>query len=137
MDGKLIHINGPLIQAELNQACIGEQVRIGKLNLMGEVIGREGKIALIQVYENTESLIPGEIVKALGHPLSVELGPGLIGQIYDGVQRPLNELVQTSGDYIPRGINIPALSHDKQWAFKPNTTISIGDVVVVEPAWER
>jgi len=129
MAGKLIHINGPLIQAELSQACIGEQVRIGKLNLMGEVIGREGKIALIQVYENTESLIPGEKVTALGHPLSVELGPGLIGQIYDGVQRPLNKLVETSGDYIPRGKNISALNHDKQWNFIPDTTTSVGDIV--------
>ena len=100
MAGKLTQINGPLVQAELNQACIGEQVRIGKLNLMGEVIGREGKIALIQVYENTDSLIPGEEIEALGHPLSVELGPGLIGQIFDGVQRPLEQLIKLSGDYI-------------------------------------
>ena len=129
MAGKLIQINGPLVQAELHQACIGEQVRVGKLNLMGEVIGREGKIALIQVYENTESLIPGEKVEALGHPLSVELGPGLIGQIFDGVQRPLKELVQISGDYIPRGVNIPALRHDIKWLFEANNHLSPGSIV--------
>lgn len=121
MSGKLIEINGPLVYAKLNQACIGEQVCIGKLNLMGEVIGREGNTALIQVYENTESLIPGEKVEALGHPLSVELGPGLIGQIFDGVQRPLKQLMQLSGDYIPRGINVAALNHDKKWQFEPNS----------------
>jgi len=129
MAGKLIYINGPLVQAEIKEACIGEQVRIGKLNLMGEVIGREGKIALIQVYENTESLTPGEQVEALGHPLSVELGPGLIGQIFDGVQRPLQQLVQLSGDYIPRGVSLPALSHDKKWQFTPNSKIALGTIM--------
>lgn len=126
MDGKLIQINGPLVRAELDEACIGEQVCLGKLNLMGEVIGREGKIALIQVYEDTESLVPGENITALGHPLSVELGPGLIGQIFDGVQRPLQDLVALSGDYIPRGINIPALKQDRQWDFKPAEQLSPG-----------
>ncbi|MFK5894635.1 MAG: V-type ATP synthase subunit A [Pseudomonadota bacterium] len=129
MAGKLTHINGPLVQAELKQACIGEQVRIGKLNLMGEVIGREGKTALIQVYEDTESLVPGEQVEALGHPLSVELGPGLIGQIFDGVQRPLQQLIQLSGDYIPRGVNVAALKHDKKWQFEPNSKIELAAIV--------
>ncbi len=129
MAGKLIQINGPLVRAELKQACIGEQVRLGKLNLMGEVIGREGKVALIQVYEDTESLIPGEKVEALGHPLSVELGPGLIGQIFDGVQRPLQELVQLSGDYIARGIDIPALKRDVKWDFKPGADLSPGTML--------
>lgn len=126
MAGKLIQINGPLVRAELQEACMGEQVRLGKLNLMGEVIGREGKVALIQVYEDTESLIVGEKVEALGHPLSVELGPGLIGQIFDGVQRPLQELVKLSGDYIPRGFNIPALKRDIKWNFKPRADLSPG-----------
>jgi len=127
MAGKLTHINGPLVQAEVDEACIGEQVRIGKLQLMGEVIGREGKTALIQVYENTESLIPGEEVHALGHPLSVELGPGLIGQIFDGVQRPLKDLVELSGDYIPRGVSMDSLDHEKTWQFTPNPDLQIGD----------
>jgi len=129
MDGKLTEINGPLVRAKLIEACIGEQVRIGKLNLMGEVIGREADTALIQVYEDTESLILGEKVEALGHPLSVELGPGLIGKIFDGVQRPLNDLVQLSGDYIPRGVNISALSHDKKWHFEVNLNHSLGTIL--------
>jgi len=129
MDGKLIQINGPLVRAELDEARIGEQVRLGKLNLMGEVIGREGKIALIQVYEDTDSLIPGEIVSALGHPLSVELGPGLIGQIFDGVQRPLQKLVELSGDYIPRGINADTLKQDTLWDFKPDDELTLGKIL--------
>jgi len=129
MAGKLTQINGPLVRAELIEACIGEQVHIGKLNLMGEVIGREGKIALIQVYEDTESLILGDQVIALGHPLSVELGPGLIGQIFDGVQRPLKDLVQSSGDYIPRGVSLSALRHDKKWHFEINSALSLGMTV--------
>ena len=129
MAGKIIQINGPLVKAELNKACIGEQVCLGQLNLMGEVIGREGKIAIIQVYEDTESLVPGETVEALGHPLSVELGPGLIGQIFDGVQRPLQKLVQLSGDYIPRGVNVSALDHNKKWIFEPNSELSPGTLI--------
>jgi len=129
MAGKLIQINGPLVRAELEEACIGEQVRLGQLQLMGEVIGRESNIALIQVYEDTESLILGEKVEALGHPLSVELGPGLIGQIFDGVQRPLKNLVQQSGDYIPRGVNIPALADNKKWYFEPDPNTHIGTIL--------
>ncbi len=129
MDGKLTQINGPLVRAELTEACIGEQVRIGKLNLLGEVIGREGSTALIQVYEDTGSLILGEKVEALGHPLSVELGPGLLGQIFDGVQRPLLDLVQLSGDYIPRGVSIPALNRDKKWLFNASQTLELESIV--------
>ena len=80
MAGKLIQINGPLIKAELPQAFLGEQVKIGSSELMGEVIARENSNAIIQMYENTESLLPGDHVSALGHALSVELGPGLLGQ---------------------------------------------------------
>jgi len=129
MAGKLTYINGPLVQAEISEACIGEQVQIGKLKLMGEVIGREGKMALIQVYENTESLTPGEPVEALGHPLSVELGPGLIGQIFDGVQRPLQHLVEMSGDYIARGVNVKSLNHTKTWDFTPNHKLIVGEII--------
>ena len=98
MPGKLIQINGPLVKAELAEAFIGEQVKISTAGLMGEVIGRDGKLSIIQVYENTEQLIPGDTVTAMGHALSVELGPGLLGQIFDGVQRPLKTLQQLSGD---------------------------------------
>ncbi len=123
MRGKLTYINGPLVSANLSQACLGEQVRIGLQGLMGEVIGRKGDSALIQVYENTESLTPNDEVEALGHPLSVELGPGLLGKIFDGVQRPLKDIAHQAGDYIPRGLSLKALDDDRVWPFQPNEVL--------------
>lgn len=127
MIGKLVEINGPLVRAKLEQAVNGEQVRIGQLGVTGEVIGRDGDYATIQVYEDTESLKPGEDVEALGFPLSVELGPGLLGNIFDGIQRPLETLAQTEGDYIPRGSLITSLNHKHLWHFIPNPQISVGE----------
>jgi len=127
MKGRLTEINGPLVRAQLPQATNGEQVRIGKQGIIGEVIGRDGDYATIQVYEETETLKPGEEVIALGYPLSVELGPGLMGNIFDGIQRPLETLAQSAGDYIPRGSSIAPLDHNKLWHFQPNPDISIGD----------
>jgi len=126
MQGKLTYINGPLVKAMLTQASIGEQVQLGQLQLMGEIIGLENDTALIQVYEDTQSLKPGESVTALGHPLSVELGPGLLGQIFDGVQRPLKQILKDSGDEIPRGLNIPSLDQNKNWQFKADKSLKIG-----------
>jgi V/A-type H+-transporting ATPase subunit A len=117
--GKVVEVNGPLVTVELADVRTGEQVRIGRLNLSGEVIARHGERALVQVYEPTESLRPGEPVEALGHPLSVELGPGLLGGIFDGVQRPLLEHAKQHGDYIPRGVHIPPLDRNKLWHFEP------------------
>ena len=102
-EGRVIEINGPLVQALLPGIANGEQVRVGELNLTGEVIGLNGDRALVQVYETTEMLRPGDTVIPLGHPFSVELGPGLLGGIFDGIQRPLQELMEASGDHIPRG----------------------------------
>ncbi|HEX9179882.1 MAG TPA: hypothetical protein VF859_05775, partial [Burkholderiales bacterium] len=82
--GEVLDINGPIVTVRLPGVPNGGQVRIGRLALMGEVIGREGERALVQVYESTESLRPGETAESLGHPLSVELGPGLLGTIFDG-----------------------------------------------------
>jgi len=127
--GKIREINGPIIRAELPGAMNGEQVLIGQLELMGEVIGREENDAIIQVYESTESLRPGESVEGLGYPLSVELGPGLLGQIFDGVQRPLNKLYEKSGDYISRGLNIPALDREQRWQFQPTAELQAGTPV--------
>lgn len=126
MNGKLIEINGPLIKAELKQAVNGEQVRIGQQGIIGEIIGRDGDFSTIQVYEDTESLMPGEEVYALGHPLSVELGPGLLGNIFDGIQRRLEAMVKDS-DYIPKGFNISALDHKKLWHFIPNNDLQPGE----------
>ena len=124
--GKVVEINGPLVTVELADVPNGEQVKIGKLNLMGEVIARHGDHALVQMYEPTESLRPGEPVKALGHPLSVELGPGLLGGIFDGVQRPLLEHAKQHGDYIPRGVHIPSLDRRKLWHFEPQPNLKGG-----------
>lgn len=88
--GKILEINGPLVKLELPQTLIGEQVRVGRMGLVGEVIGRDGDTALAQLYEDTAGLRPGEAAEGLGWPLSVELGPGLLGAIFDGVQRPLH-----------------------------------------------
>ena len=87
--GRITSVNGPLLRVRLEGVRNGEQVRIGQHGLVGEVIGLEGTSAMVQAYDSTESLRPGEPVEALGHPLSAELGPGLLGQIFDGVQRPL------------------------------------------------
>lgn len=129
MAGKLIEINGPLVIVDLPQVCVGEQVKLGKLGLIGEVIGRDDTQAIVQVYENTESLKPGEQVEPLGHPLCVELGPGLIGQIFDGVQRPLDRIAQRGGDHIPRGLEIAALDREKKWQFSPNRELNVGDFI--------
>jgi V/A-type H+/Na+-transporting ATPase subunit A len=115
--GRILEINGPLVRLELPQTLIGEQVRVGELRLVGEVISREGDTALAQLYENTEGLRPGEVAEGLGYPLSVELGPGLIGMIFDGIQRPLEAIRQRSGDRIVRGIEVASLNREKRWSF--------------------
>ena len=116
--GKIIEINGPLVIGHLPGIPNGEQVRVGELGLTGEIIGLDGDTAMIQVYEATDGLRPGQEIEPLGHPLSVELGPGLLGQIFDGVQRPLSAISELSGDYIARGIDVDALPRDRSWAFE-------------------
>lgn len=127
--GKITEINGPIVTVELPQVCIGEQVQIGQQGLIGEVLARQQKQAVVQVYETTELLRPGEEAQALGHPLAVELGPGLLGQILDGVQRPLREIRKQSGDRIARGLSLPALDRNKLWSFKPTTALALGTTV--------
>jgi V/A-type H+-transporting ATPase subunit A len=124
--GSVVEINGPLVTARLPGVANGEQVRIGKLKLTGEVIGRDGDTATIQVYESTDSVRPGETVESLGYPLSVELGPGLLGQIFDGVQRPLDRIAAESGDHIPRGLHMPALDRERKWHFEPDPGLHAG-----------
>jgi V/A-type H+/Na+-transporting ATPase subunit A len=124
--GRVVEINGPLVTIELADVRTGEQVNVGNLNLSGEVIGRNGARALVQVYEPTESLRPGEPVTALGHPLSVELGPGLLGGIFDGVQRPLLEYARQRGDFVPRGVHIPPLDRGRLWRFEPAPDLAAG-----------
>jgi len=126
---EILQVNGPILTVALPEAVIGEQVRVGRLGLLGEVIGRDGGEATVQVYETTEGLRPGEPVEALGHPLSVELGPGLLGQIFDGVQRPLDVMQRRSGDRIERGLEAPALDRVRRWAFTPSPGREIGSEV--------
>ncbi len=126
--GKIIRIAGPVVQAEdLKGAEMYEVVEIGDLGLIGEIIGLERDVATIQVYEETGGLKPGEPVKRTGEPLSAELGPGLMQQIYDGIQRPLEAIKDEAGDFILRGIEVPPLSVDKEWEFTPE--VKAGDEV--------
>jgi len=133
--GRILEINGPLVKLELPQTVLGEQVRVGRLGLVGEVIGRDGDTALAQLYEDTAGLRPGEEAEGLGWPLSVELGPGLLGGIFDGVQRPLQAMREQSGDRIERGVRVPALQRDRHWHFVPDperragTRLAGGDVL--------
>lgn len=124
--GKVIAINGPIVTVQLPNVRNGEQVRVGPLGLMGEVIRLEENNATVQVYESTESLRPGDMAHALGHSLSVELGPGLMGKIFDGVQRPLDKIFIESGDYIARGLNVDPLARDICWSFTSNNRLPLG-----------
>lgn len=126
--GKIVKVSGPLIVASGMQDCkMFDVVRVSEKQLIGEIIELRGDKASIQVYEETSGLGPGEAVYSTGMPLSVELGPGLMEGIYDGIQRPLENLRKISGDRIARGITVPALDHEKKWTFKP--TKKVGDVV--------
>jgi len=133
-EGKIIRVSGPLVVATgLTGTRMYEMVRVGELRLFGEVIEVRGDEYSIQVYEETEGTGPGDPVFPTGEPLSVELGPGLIAAIYDGVQRPLDVLSAEHGDYIVRGAEKPALDRAKKWRFVPtvklNTEVAVGDVL--------
>ncbi|WP_428609665.1 V-type ATP synthase subunit A [Sedimenticola sp.] len=121
--GVIHEVNGPILRIRIPGICNGEQVKIGKLGLYGEVIALKGETAVVQCYESTEGVCPGEPVVSLGKPLSVELGPGLLGSIFDGVQRPLDKVLLASGDHIGRGIQLPALDRDRHWHFTPEPEI--------------
>ena len=128
-NGKIIKVSGPLIVAEgMQDVKMYDVVRVSQSKLIGEVIELRGDKASIQVYEETSMLGPGEEVFSTNAPLSVELAPGLIEGIFDGIQRPLEQLVQKSGDRIGRGIDVAPISHTKKWAFK--ATAHVGDSVV-------
>ncbi len=124
--GEILDVNGPILTLRLPQVLIGEQVRVGRLGLVGEVIARDEDRATVQVYEATEGLRPGEPGEALGHPLSVELGPGLLGAIFDGVQRPLAGIAALSGDHIERGLVVPSLDRERRWPFEPDGALKVG-----------
>lgn len=117
--GEIYRISGPLVVAEGLKARMYDLCKVGEEGLMGEVVGLVGEKVLIQVYEDTSGVKPGDRVENTGMPLSVELGPGLIRNIYDGVQRPLPVLKDVSGDFIGRGIEAPGLDRKAKWEFKP------------------
>jgi V/A-type H+-transporting ATPase subunit A len=126
--GRIVKVAGPLVVAEgLTDAKMYDVVRVGKERLVGEVIVLDGDLASIQVYEETAGLGPGDPVEGTGEPLSVELGPGLIGSIYDGIQRPLEAIEKRWGAYIRRGVEAAALNRAAKWRFTP--TVKKGDTV--------
>ena len=127
--GKIIKVSGPLVVADgMADANMADVVRVGEQRLIGEVLNMTGDRASIQVYEETSGLGPGADVVTTGAPLSVELGPGLIENIYDGIQRPLEEIVKRVGSNITRGIEVPALTREKKWEYTP--IAKVGDKVV-------
>ena len=127
--GTIIKISGPTVVARgMEQTRMLNRVAVGKTGLLGEVIRLRGGEATIQVYEDTTGLTLGEEVVDAGEPLQVELGPGLLGSIFDGVQRPLNAMAAQQGDWIARGVTLPALSRERRWTFTP--TIRPGTTVV-------
>ena len=134
VDATVARISGPVAVAkDLEGAHMFDVVRIGEMGLMGEIIRLEGNTAQIQVYEDTTGLKPGEKVVNTQRPLSMQLGPGLLTSIYDGIQRPLNVLADESGDFISRGKMIPALDQKKKWDFIPvkknGDQVSPGEII--------
>jgi V/A-type H+-transporting ATPase subunit A len=126
--GRIIKVSGPLVIAEgMEHAKMFDVCRVGNKRLIGEIIEMRGDKASIQVYEETSGLGIGEPVETTGEPLSVELGPGLIEAMFDGIQRPLDKIMQMAGDFITRGIDVPALDREKKWHFVPKKLV--GDYV--------
>ena len=127
--GKIVKVSGPLVVATgLKEANMADVVRVGEQRLIGEILTMSGDSASIQVYEETSGLGPGAEVVTTGAPLSVELGPGLIENIYDGIQRPLEVIMEKTGsNNLPRGVEVPALDRDKKWDFTP--AAKVGDML--------
>ena len=134
LSGTITKVSGPLVVANgLADANVSDVVRVGEQRLIGEILNMTGDSASIQVYEETSGLGPGAKVETTGMPLSVELGPGMLENIYDGIQRPLPEIRDLTGSNITRGIEVPALNRERVWHFdpvvQPGTAVSGGDVI--------
>ena len=127
--GKIIKVSGPLVVAEgMDEANIYDVCKVGHKGLVGEIIEMRGDKASIQVYEETSGIGPGDPVVTTGEPLSVELGPGLIESMFDGIQRPLDAFMEAAqSSFLTKGISVPSLNRDKKWAFTP--TVKVGDEV--------
>ncbi len=138
MSGKIVKVSGPLVVATgLSDANMSDVVRVGPQRLIGEILTMKGDAASIQVYEETSGLGPGAVVETTGAPMSVELGPGMIEGIYDGIQRPLEKIVEKVGANITRGVEVSAVDHEKKWEFtatvKAGAKVVGGDVIGTVP----
>ena len=134
LSGTITKVSGPLVVANgLADANVSDVVRVGEQRLIGEILNMTGDSASIQVYEETSGLGPGAKVETTGMPLSVELGPGMLENIYDGIQRPLPEIRDLTGSNITRGVEVPALNRERVWHFdpvvQPGTAVIGGDVI--------
>ncbi|RLF63736.1 MAG: V-type ATP synthase subunit A, partial [Thermoplasmata archaeon] len=128
IQGKIVRIAGPVVEAEgMLGAKMYDVVRVGDEELLGEIIRIKGDKVTVQVYEDTTGLKPGDKIYSTGEPLSAELGPGLLGNIYDGVQRPLDKIRALIGDFVRRGVHEFALDRKKKWHFTPK--VKVGDYV--------
>ncbi len=140
--GRVNRVNGPVIEARgVTDSIMLELVHVGESRLVGEVIKLKGEGATIQVYEDTTGIAPGDAIYGTGRPLSLELGPGIMGNIYDGIQRPLREIEQVSGAFITRGISVPGIDREKLWSFTPTVTVGQsvepGDIIGEVPETSR
>lgn len=132
--GEVIRISGPVVAGSgMKGARLYEMVQVGERGLIGEVIRLDGDLTTVQVYEDTSGLRIGEPMQGTGRPLSVQLGPGLVGRVFDGLQRPLDVMARQGEGFIQRGVSLPPLPEDKTWAFKPSVEtgaqVSPGDVL--------
>ena len=126
--GKVIKVSGPLVVAEgMEDANVYDVVEVSDNKLIGEIIEMRGDKASIQVYEETTGIGPGDVVVSTGSPLSIELGPGMIEQMFDGIQRPLEALQAKAGDFLLRGVSVLPLNREKKWDFLP--TVNFVDEV--------
>ena len=132
MSGRIVRVSGPAVDVVgIDGARMYDLVRVGRLGLMGEIIRLRGEVATVQVYEETAGLGLGEGVAGTGRPFMAELGPGLLSPLYDGVQRPLEGIRASAGDFLARGVDLPALSRERRWMFEP----AVAPGAVVAPGW--
>jgi V/A-type H+-transporting ATPase subunit A len=139
-EGRITNVSGPVVESKGLDARMNDVVRVGEEELMGEVIEIEGEVTTVQVYEETSGISPGEPVVTTGAPLSVELGPGVLDSIYDGVQRPLDILEEEMGDFLDRGVDAPGIDLEKEWDFTPEVEegdeVAEGDIIGTVPETE-
>ena len=127
-EGRIIKVSGPLVVAEgMEEANVYDVVEVSENKLIGEIIEMRGDKASIQVYEETTGIGPGDVVVTTGSPLSIELGPGMLEQMFDGIQRPLLKIQEAVGDFLLKGVSVPALDREKKWQFTP--TMQVGEEV--------